>query len=435
MEAHPRRELKMKKGHAGKTPRCWVEDGVPKCNVMGIYWNKASKSWSIQWQDDDGKRQKATEKDFDEALALLRSKPPDGKAGPGELAVHEGQLVVTKCSNASCRRRPIPVVAFCPDPNHRTDKAYRFLTALKAINDDPNGDHAERLATIRELKQNQCSHCRGIHKKSDHEGANSATAACYRAAEDIRADMAARGCAKCGLTECLECDHEGREDKEYKVLDPSYWAGKYGHDGPERMWAEYFKPSVRVLCKNCHSLEPSHSGARGADSATLEDGSEAKRAREYKEAKAAHNNRRKREVGRCDSCGVECVEGNERMFAWMHKDEIGKTWAVAKIVGNLINPATAIPIIDAIIDGGEVKTGRHIGKHQGSGCLLGCHNCHFKYETLPRMKQGLALFEQLQDVPIKCAWSAPPPVAKTTPMPAIAIGVRVPKRALDDLDD
>jgi hypothetical protein len=420
-----------------------VEDEVPKCNVIGISWHKARKCWIIYWQDDDGKQQNATEKDFDEALALLRSKPPNGKAGPGELAVHQGQLVVTKCSLNTCRRRPIPVVAFCPDPYY-TDKAYRFLKALEAINDDPNGDHAERLATIRELKQNWCSHCRGMKKKSEREGANSASAKCYRAAGDIRADMAECGCAKCGETECLECDHEGRKDKEESILNPAYWGSKYGHDGPERMWAEYRKPSVRVLCKNCHSLEPSHNGARGADSATLEDGSKAKREREHKEAMTAHNNRRKREVGGCVYCGVECVEGNERMFAWMHKNEIGKTWSVGDIVRNGMHPDTAIPIIDAIIDGGEVKKGSHIGKQQGSGCLLGCHNCHFKYETLPRMKQGLALFEQLKDVPIKCTSiapgeagpsSAPPPVAKTAPVPAIAIGVRVPKRALDDLDD
>jgi hypothetical protein len=436
----------MKKGHAGEEPRWWLEDGVPKCNVVGICRDR--KSWIINWQNDDGKKQYAREKVFEEALALLLSKPPDGKASTGELVVHEGELVVTKCSRSCCKRRMIPAFDFCPDPYHK-DRAWRFLTALKAIRANPDGDNAEHIATICELKQHMCSHCRGLAKKSHHEGSN-ATAVCFRAAEEIRADMAIRGCAKCHCNECLECDHEGREDKEHKVLDPSYWAEKYGHEGPKRMWAEYHKRCIRVLCKNCHSLEPSHSGARGADSSTLKDGSQAKRGREYVEAKTAYNNRRKREAGACIYCGVVCVEGNEIMFCWMHIDERGKTWGVSMIVSNADQcPATAIPIIDAIIDGGVVKSGskKYIGQHQGSGCRLGCHNCHFKYETLPRMKEGLELFDQLKGVPIKCTSiaptepapgeagpsSAPPPVAKTAPVkahkPLVVVGTRVaPKR-------
>jgi hypothetical protein len=412
---------------------------VYKCNVVGIYWKAGRNTWRINWQDDDGKLQSAYEKVFEEALALLLSKPPDGKAGPGELVTHEGYLVVTKCSNTTCRRRTIPAFDFCPDQTC-IDRAHCFLTALNAIKDNPNGDNAEHIATICELKQNKCCHCRGINKKSMHEGENSASAACFRAAEEIRADMAILGCAKCHCNECLECDHEGREDKEHAVLDPTYWAGKYGHDGPERMWDEYHKPCIRVLCKNCHSLEPSHSSAYGVDSATLKDGSKARQEREYTEAKTAHNNRRKREAGACIYCGVVCVEGNELMFCWMHIDERGKTWCVSYIVGNTLCPATCIPIIDAIIDGGKVKSGYHRGQPQGSGCRLGCHNCHFKYETLPRIKQRLELFDQLEGVPIKCTSiapgeagpsNAPPHMAKTALVPVIVVGVRVPKRALD----
>jgi hypothetical protein len=441
MEPHPCRELKMKKGHAGKEPRWWLEGDVRKSNVMGINWHAGKNSWQVQWQNDDGKVQKGSKKVFEEALALLLSKSPNGKPTPGELAVHKGELVVTKCSHVTCRRRMIPAFDFCPDQFHK-DRANRFLTALKAIDDNPNDDNAGHVATICELKQQHCSRCRGIRHKSNHEGENSAYAACFRAAEEIRADMARRGCAKCGLGECLENDHEGRSDKEDSIIHPPYWASKYGHDGPKMMWAEYRKSCIQVLCKNCHMMEPSHSAARGADSSTLKDGSQAKRHREYTEAKTKHNNLRKRQAGKCVYCGVKCVEGNERMFAWMHIDERGKTWGVSYIVGNGLCPDTAIPIIDAIIDGGEVKSGskNHIGKHQGSGCRLGCHNCHHKYETLPRIKQGLELFDQLEGVPIKCTSiapgeagpsNAPPHMAKTALVPAIVVGVRVPKRALD----
>jgi hypothetical protein len=435
MEPHPCRELNMKKGHAGKEPRWWLEDGVPKCNVVGICWDTKRKWWAICWRNDDGKQQSTAKKVFEEALALLLSKPPNGKCVPGELVVHEGELVVTKCSMPSCRRLMIPAFDFCPDPYNTKDRAWRFMTALKAIDDNTSGDNAMHVATICELKQKMCLHCRGIARKSQREG-NSAQAACYRAAEEIRADMATRGCAKCHFNECLECDHEGREDKKGNVLDPPYWVNKYGHDGPKMMWAEYRKQCIRVLCKNCHNLEPSHNAARGADSSTLEKGSGAKRTRKYKEAKTKYNNLRKRRAGKCVYCGVECVEGNEIMFPWMHNDERGRTWRVSEIVRNTMRPATAIPIIDAIIDGGVVKAGhwKHNGQHQGSGCRLGCHNCHHKYETLPRMKEGLELFDQLKGVPIKCTSitsseaapsTAAPPVAKKAPVPPIVVGVRV----------
>jgi hypothetical protein len=400
---HPLRELKMKKGHAGETEsRCWEEDGVPKCNVVGIIWGKHNKSWQIQWRNANGKQQKAYEKEFGAAVKLLLSKPPDGKAGPGELAVHEGELVVTQCSMSACCRVMLPAIQFCPSPGRDKDRCYRYTKALEAIlKSRPGGNIAAHIATICGLKQHTCFHCRGISQKSQRRGENNALAACYRAAAEIRADMALRGCAICRFKECLECDHEGRQDKKHKVLDPSYWT-KYGHDGPEMMWREYRKQCIQVLCMNCHFMQPSHNSAKGADSTTLAKGSEAKRQREHREAKTRYNNGRKRAVGKCHYCKVPCVKGNERMFVWMHKDEIGKTVCVGAIVSLCINPDTANPIIDAIIDGGQVKSGKHKGKHQGSGCRLGCHNCHYKYETLPRRKIGVKLFDKLWGVPIVC---------------------------------
>jgi hypothetical protein len=399
---HPLRELKMKKGHAGEEPRWWEEDGVLKCNVVGLSWDKNPKAWIIRWRNANSKQQGTHKKEFGAAVKLLRSKPPDGKAGPGELAVHEGELVVTQCSQASCHRVMLPAIEFCPDPYER-DRCYRYTKALESIlKSRPGGDIAAHIATICGLKQHWCFHCRGYCNKSQREGENNARAACFRAAAEIRADMARRGCAICGFKECLENDHEGRQDKKLSVLSPGPWAAKYGHDGPEMMWREYRKQCIQVLCMNCHFMQPSHAVAKGADSTTLAKGSKAKRAREHKEAKTRHNNGRKRAVGKCHYCKEPCVKGNERMFVWMHEDEIGKTVSVGKIVGNSMRPDTANPIIDAIIDGGKVKSGKHKGKHQGSGCRLGCHNCHYKYETVPRRKIGIKLFDKLWGVPIVC---------------------------------
>jgi hypothetical protein len=450
---HPLRELKMKKGHAGEEPRWWKEDGVPKCNVVGINWHGGTnKSWYIEWRNANGKRQSAHEKEFGAALAFLRSKPPDGKSGPGELAVHEGELVVTKCARHLCTRVMLPAIEFCPDPNANKDRCYRYTKALEAILKSPGGDTTAHIATICGLKQHWCFYCRGSSKKSHREGENS-IAACYRAAAEIRADMARRGCAICGFKECLECDHGGRQDKEFGVLNPIPWASKYGHDGPAMMWREYRKKCIQVLCMNCHVMEPSHNAVKGADSATLAKGSKAKRQREYNEAKTRYNNGRKCAVGKCHYCAVECVEGNERMFVWMHKDEIGKTVAVSGIVGNGLHPDTGNPIIDAIIDGGQVLEGDYSGEHQGSGCRLGCHNCHYKHETVPRRKIGVALFDKLWGVPIKCTTITPTtittttpttpavapgepgpsnaPIAQTAPVPPVVVGIRVAKRPLD----
>ena len=79
----------MKKGHTGEAPRWWIEDGVAKCNVVGISWHKRDKTWQVNWQNDDGKMQSTVKKGFEEAVSVLLSKPSDGNAGPGEPAVHE----------------------------------------------------------------------------------------------------------------------------------------------------------------------------------------------------------------------------------------------------------------------------------------------------------------------------------------------------------
>jgi hypothetical protein len=347
----------------------------------------------------------------------------------------------------------LPAIEFCPDPYKSKDRCYRYVKALEAILESrPGGNTAAHIATICGLKQHRCFHCRGIHNKSQREGENNAQAACYRAAAEIRAAMALRGCAICGFNECLECDHEGRRDKELGVLSPAPWVKEYGHDGPAMMWREYRKQCIQVLCMNCHFMQPSHNAAKGAKSTTLAKGSVAKLHREYTETKTQYNNGRKRAVGECHYCKVPCVEGNERMFVWMHKDEIGKTESVGNIVCNCLCPETCNPIIDAIIDGGQVLEGDYSGEHQGSGCRLGCHNCHFKYETVPRRKIGVELFDKLWGVPIKCTTITPTttpttttpavapgepgpsnaPIAQTAPVPpVVVVGVRVAKRPLD----
>ena len=96
------------------------------------------------------------------------------------------------------------------------------------------------------------------------------------------------------------------------------------------------------------------------------------------------------EAGHCLYCTFRAVEGNERAFDWMHRDEERKTCSISDLVGNYQSPATAIPRIDAEID----------GTNSSGGCRLGCKNCHFVYETLPRSREGTEKWDKLMAKPV-----------------------------------
>lgn len=160
------------------------------------------------------------------------------------------------------------------------------------------------------LRASHCRACRAVTHRSDTEGGGK-VATCYKMAQEIRADMAKRGCAKCTepRAECLEADHVVREGKELCVVDYPAWANKHGFAGPAMMWREY-KRKCRVLCKCCHALEPTHSGARGIDSTTLRKGSQERKLREHMEQKTAYVNELKRAVGECHHCGTREQTGS-----------------------------------------------------------------------------------------------------------------------------
>jgi hypothetical protein len=402
------RELAMKKGHQGEEPTFWPgknRQGKDSflCNVEGISWCSKRCKWQVQTQDSEGKPNVKVQNNFDEAVAYLRSLPPNGKCGPGDLVSHNNELVVSKCSHRSCKRVNLAAMEFCPHPSMCKAKAHEYCSALINIQNNPYDDNTEHFDTIRKLKRAACFGCRERMNRSNSDGPNSARAKCERAVKEIRADMASRGCAKCGIKECLECDHEGRVDKERCVIDAPYWAEKYMHEGVKMMWAEYRKPCIQVLCKNCHVMQPTHSAAWS------------KATTHGRVAASAYNKSRKRDVGKCFYCDEKCVEGNERMFAWCHIDDEKKKLSVTDIVGKGLKLDDSVPMIDATIDGGEAKSGRFKGEYQGSGCRLCCHNCHHKYETIPRMQQCIDLYDRLKGIPIKCA--AVPPIVRVAKRP------------------
>ena len=372
--------LKMSHGHEGEEPTEGTnkKTGLPSSNVAYIRWHKKGSVWMVYRINNNGKETYVGRfKKHDEAVAKRRECGPDGKITRGDLTVVGGRIVVTKCGRSSCDRKNVPIASFAPEPCKNKDAFNTFALAC----DDEGGDTTTRLAILNKHRRSQCRHCRDVIHRSVHEGCDSKVAACVAMAAEIRADMVTRGCVDCETTQALQCDHKDRNDKEGNVLDYAYWSW---HGGPEAMWAEYKKLCILPRCAYCHLLQPSHTAAHGVDSTTLHPGSDARRHREYTEVMTAYNNARKRRVGKCAHCPRLCLEGNEVGFQWMHKDERGKGKEVSQIVRSCVSFATGKKQIDSVIDGTD----------GGSGCRLGCANCHFD-ETQQRRKEGTELWDAL----------------------------------------
>ena len=76
---------------------------------------------------------------------------------------------------------------------------------------------------------------------------------------------------------------------------------------------------------------------------------------------------------------------------WMHKCGESKNVGIWMLVADSKSAKTAIPLIDAEID----------GTNGSGGCRLGCANCHYSCETLPRSKEGTPLWDALMAKPVR----------------------------------
>ena len=228
--------------------------------------------------------------------------------------------------------------------------------------------------------------------KSRTKGEHNEEAKCRRVIAEIKAHWVKNG----GCTVCHTCDmdvlsgdHEGRQGKDdhLQCLDAAWWTM---HGGAEALREHYLGPNSTVKCKClfCHSLEKSHSIHTGADPKDLAEGSNAKLCREYTTKKQAHANKEKKRRGKCEHpmccdprTGLPRVvtEKTCHGFHFAHKDEVDKTFTIGDMVGNTQSPATAIPLMD----------------EEMPKCNLYCANCHHKYDTLPRRKEGQELLDAL----------------------------------------
>ena len=379
----------------GRPPRVYAENGAPQTNVPHVTWHTKDNKWQVSRIDEHGKEvYVGYAYPFDAAVELRRG-VVDGTIGPGALVVDPvtRAVGVTKCSHCC---KPFPLGHFAPMPcliNLR--KFPMFVAMARALASSDATARKEAWAALsvapigkghEALRTSWCAHCREAQHRSLVEG-NGIKAKCYQMAQKIRKDMARKGCALCDekRAQCFEGDHIDREGKECgqaKVTNYGYYATEYGERGPDKMWEDYLK--LQVLCKNCHCMQSSHEADYGVDSTTLAEGSTARRQREYVEAKTEYNNWRKLCVGGCRWCKTRVIKGvNERMFAWLHREDgQGKTIGVSELVANSMCPETAIPMIDHVIE-------------DECDSELGCHNCHWFYETYPRFERDKKAHEAI----------------------------------------
>jgi len=403
----------------------WIDakTGRPKTNVAMVSWYKRDGKWLVQAVDAETKKLKHVgfREDWHDAVRLREEAQKTegtmkGTFGPGELEFTEDGEAVVACGQC---HRTFGIASYAPEPcKYKKEFAQFAKVCVEIGSDDPKvAAEAEAILAVmptgrrnQALRKSNCRGCREVIRKSNTVGPDSNRARCRDASIEIGKDKAKRGCRDCGedRPECFQSEHADREGKPEgcrSIMDWEWFAWKYKERGPEEMWKAYRDEHVVPLCRCCHAIQPTHAGARGADSATLEDGSKKKRHREYVEAKTAHNNKRKREFvnvkedgrelppGQCYYCEDEFVvaEGEERAMEWMHQCEESKNCTISKLVGDCKSPKKGIPLIDAEID----------GTNGSGGCRLGCSNCHYSCETLPRSKEGTPLWDALMAKPVR----------------------------------
>ena len=385
--------LKLKE-RTGDVARWWPNTkagkGLYQCNVLGVSWHKQRSKWQVHHISAATNKQKELGRfaAFADACAA-RAAAVDGKAAKGTLEVVDGQLCVSHCGKDSCRRTLIPATEFAPSVFKHKKKFSEYADALALL---VHGLTPATRAKIDKGRRSCCLPCRGVAHKTQFEGEHNEGAKCRRVIKEIKAYWAAHGgCTVCHTcdTDVLSGDHEDRlgKDDHRQCLSADWWAW---NGGAEALRKHYLGPNstVKCLCLFCHSLEPSHDIHEGADPEDLAEGSRAKFQREYRLDKQAHVNEEKKRRGKCEH--PQCcdpftllprvvTEGNYHAFHFAHKDEVDKTFGIGKMVTNGLSPAIAIPKLD----------------EEMPKCHLYCANCHHKYDTLPRLKEGQELLDAL----------------------------------------
>ena len=383
------------KPRTGDVPRWWPVDKPGKaafaCNVPGVAWNKRHDKWYVENISAETNKRKSLGlvADFGDAC-VLRAAATDGKTAKGDLVVVDGQLCITKCAHHCCRRTNIPATEFAPDVYLYKKDFGKYVNALEML---VQGLTDKARVDIDKLRVVRCLRCRDTERKSYLQGEHNEHHKCRLVIEDeIKAHWVSQGgCRVCGCCDpdVLSGDHEDRQGKEYheQWLNPSWWAC---HGGAQALREHYLGPdtTVQCLCMFCHAVAASHGINFSVDSEDLCVASGGEKHREHRHVKRMHVNAEKLRRGKCEHplC-CDTRTGEPRIvtadtchgFHMAHKNEVEKEFGIAEMVNGTLSAKSSIP-----------KLNKEMAK-----CYMYCANCHKKYDTLPRLKEGRELLDAL----------------------------------------
>lgn len=379
------------KPRTGDVPRWWPVDKPGKapfaCNVPGVTWDKSKKLWKIQHTDDVGNLKTIGSACDLQTACNLRASAEDGHAEKGSITVVDDKLCMSKCGRIGCPRKNISICEFAPDPCKYKKKFVEFGEVLGKF---LSGQSSEALRQLHELCRSKCLSCRDIAYASNMHGLHNEVAKCVRVIVEIKAQWAADGgCKMCGTcdVDVLSGDHKDRQGKDdyHQILNPFWWSM---NGGAEVLRKHYIGPNttVQCLCLFCHALQPSHTIYENVDH--TEPGTHAKKHHTYKTKKQNYVNKHKISKKTCEhplcqkpDTGYprEITAANVHAFQCAHVDDVAKEVEIATLAKNTQSPATAIPKL----------------KKEMAECKIYCANCHHKYDTLPRLKEGRELLDAL----------------------------------------
>jgi hypothetical protein len=355
-----------------------------------VAWNKRHDKWAIENINVSTNKRKSLGlvATFYDAC-MKRAAATDGKTAKGDLVVVGGQLCVTKCAHHCCHRTNIPATEFAPDVYIYKKDFGRYSNAVEML----VGGLAEKARIdIDNLRVARCLRCREVERKSYFRGENNEHYKCRLVAEEIKLYWASHGgCVQCGCcdVDVLSGDHVDRQGKECheQWLNPAWWAVNGGADA---MRSHYLGPntSIRCLCMFCHAIATSHGINHSVKLEDLCVETGGKTHKEHRVEKRMHVNAEKLRRGKCEH--PKCCDpktGQPRVvsaetchgFHMAHKNELEKEFGIAEMVNGTLSTKSAIPKLDT-----EMKK-----------CYVYCANCHKKYDTLPRMKEGRELLDAL----------------------------------------
>lgn len=288
-------------------------------------------------------------------------KPRDRKAKTPLIRMLKPGACVANCTKPNCPRGVQPILEFAPAVSNITHKKRaKFLKIAKALEDAcKDTDVAKLLEQMGKLRNKLCQTCRLIKKKS-RENPKTKRGACRAKWYEIRAQLQKQGCILCGRNDAMTVEHtkpkEKMRDKKGNPVDLGDYSKWPTLGGAEAMQAEFDKPSVVPMCRNCQEMQPTHSAMKTKINPKDLPNGKKKNKLVYKRDKQAYVDAKKLEIGKCEDCDFRVVpwgsnftpgvSGYPHAFQWAHRSELDKGEGVGDIVTSGLSFATCKPLLD-----------------------------------------------------------------------------------------